>query len=145
MNKSERDLIDLKLKISDDFNREVSKLVKLVDTKIQGNLEVDSLKRLIKLGKSTDPLILINSCQDLLWKFRDLISEEKDQFFLDYDYKDEQNVAIEEDKKFIESIIRLFKAAYKTYSSGEKKLIWKSLKQMLKFIIEFKLACGDHI
>jgi hypothetical protein len=145
MNKEECERIDKKIKISVEFNREISKLINLTHTKFRGNLEIDRLKRLVKLGKEADPLILIENCMEYLLKFKDEINSEKDTFFLEYDFDTMYNQAETEDKQFIQRIINLFKIKYREFSDPEKQIIWQTLKNMLCCIIEYKTTYPGNI
>lgn len=135
MDNNERNIIDEHLKIADGFNREISKLIRLTD-KVHNNTAIDRLKRLIKLGKDDNPLVLIESCKDTLWKFRDYISEENEAFFLNNEFTDDAN---SDNKGFIDEVIALFKQKYIEFTGAERHVIWKIIKAMLTYSIKYML------
>lgn len=145
MDKTERELIDEKIKISGNFNKEVGKLFKMATMKIPNNFELERIRKLISLGKSTDQLILIENAKDKLWEYNAEISAEQEQFFLDSTFeKDKKNMSDAEDKKLVENLISIFKLYYPKLSAGEKREIWKSMKEMLRLAIAYKLICGEY-
>ena len=138
MNKGERARIDAKLKLGDKFNREISKLVRFADTKFSNNIEIDRLKRLIKIGKDTDPVLLIEECSINFTKFSEYINNENEDFFLQYEFEEEINDMNEEDHSFLNNIVKLFKSKFCEFSKAEKKEIWKLLKMMLEDVEQYE-------
>lgn len=140
---SSNDIIDQKLKLADAFNREIAKLLRLADQKMP-SLDMDQIRRLISLGKSSDPLLLIDGSEDLLWQYKNEINAENDQFFLNMNYKKEIKHPDSISTEFIEKFIGALKTCYLTLSKNEKKVIWTCLKSMLKCVIEYKLLLSAN-
>ena len=64
------------------FSSDIAQLLKLVDNKLAGNLEVDRLKRIIRIARDEEPLLIINKCKDKIWDSREKILAEDEDFFV---------------------------------------------------------------
>lgn len=144
--KEETSIIDKKLAISDEFNKYLFRLVKLIEMKFSGSYSdsslIDRYKRRISVAKSTDPLIIIEKCKNKLWEIREHILNENDKFFIDSEYNEMVSNLSEKDE--ITHIIQLFKQKYSTLLDDEKTAIWGCLKPMLRCSIQYKIIKNEH-
>lgn len=124
------------------FSTDLSHMLKLIDNKLAGNLEVDRLKRLIRIARDEEPLMIINRCKDKIWDSREKILAEDEEFFLSRKY--DEYIKKDGNQMFIEGLINLFKNGRKMLSEKESKFMWTIIKRLLATITEYKLLIGDY-
>ncbi|MGL5934196.1 MAG: hypothetical protein ACRCZI_01085 [Cetobacterium sp.] len=138
---NDRKLTDEVNTIITNFNSTTSTILRICKKLAPNQVELDSLQNIIKLAKDVDPLIIINRCKDKFWMHREYIINEDENFFLNNQFS--SFIKDDENKSFIYSLINLIKSRYKTMSVGEKKQIWSLIKDLLKYVIEYKKSIND--
>lgn len=140
MASKKKDIIDKKLEISDEFNKYLFRLIKLIESKFTSyndSILIDRYKRRISVAKSTNPLFLIEKCKNKLWELKDHILVKNDDFFIKTQYDEMVANLVEKDE--ITHIIHLFKQKYSSLLDDEKNVIWSCLQPMLRCSIQYKL------
>jgi hypothetical protein len=125
-----------------DFHSQLSKVLKLIDSKIPNDIEIDRLKRLIRIARDEEPLMIINKCKDKLWNAREQIRTKDKTYFL----KKEYNEYIKKDgnQMFIEGIIGLIKQSHTMLSEKELEVVWKINNKLLDDVCKYKILIGDY-
>jgi len=129
-------------KIIQDFHSQIAKTLKVVDSKLPNNIEVDRLKRLVRIARDEEPLMIINRCKDKIWDSREQILAENEDYFLSKEY--DEYIKKDENQMFIEGLIGLFKQSHHLLSDKERAYVWKINKQLLNDVIQYKMLVGDH-
>jgi hypothetical protein len=125
-----------------DFHSQISKVLKIVDSKLPNDIEVDRLKRLIRIGRDEEPLMIINRCKDKIWNSRDQIRARDQDYFLNRDY--DEYIKKDQNQMFIEGLIGLFKQSHDLLNEKELDILWKINNQLLNDICEYKILIGDY-
>ena len=128
--------------ILQSFSSDIAQLLKIVDAKLPGNLEVDRLKRLIRIARDEEPLMIINKCKDKIWDSREKILAEDEEFFISKKY--DEYIKKDENQMFIEGLINLFKSSRSLLSKKENKFMWGTVKHLLATVTEYKILIGDY-
>jgi hypothetical protein len=137
--------MDTQQKISaivQSFSSDISQLLKIVDAKLAGNLEVDRLKRVIRIARDEEPLMIINKCKDKIWDSREQILAEDEDFFISKRY--DEYIKKDENQMFIEGLINLFKRSRSLLSEKESKFMWATVKHLLATVTEYKMLIEDY-
>jgi hypothetical protein len=137
--------MDTQQKISaivQSFSSDISQLLKIVDAKLAGNLEVDRLKRVIRIARDEEPLLIINKCKDKIWDSREQILAEDEDFFISKRY--DEYIKKDENQMFIEGLINLFKSSRSLLSEKESKFMWATVKHLLATVTEYKMLIEDY-
>ena len=137
--------MDTQRKISaivQSFSSDISQLLKIVDAKLAGNLEVDRLKRVIRIARDEEPLMIINKCKDKIWDSREQILAEDEDFFISKRY--DEYIKKDENQMFIEGLINLFKSSRSLLSEKESKFMWSTVKHLLATVTEYKMLIEDY-
>ena len=124
------------------FSSDIAQLLKLVDNKLAGNLEVDRLKRIIRIARDEEPLLIINKCKDKIWDSREKILAEDEDFFVAKKF--DEYIKKDDNQMFIESLIALFKSGFGSLSAKEKKFMWSIVQRLLETVAEYKILIGDY-
>lgn len=124
------------------FHSGISKIFKIIDAKTPGNLEIDRLKRLVRIARDEDPLNIINKCKDKLWDSRERILERDQKFFMNNTFG--QYIKKDENQMFIESMINLIQTNVDNLSAKEKDYIWKIIQGLLDQVTVYKILIGDY-
>jgi hypothetical protein len=131
---SQYDIVD----ISDNFNKNIKKLILLLNQSLENNILFETIKRRTTLIIKSHPLFLLEEAGPQIFQYRDYIKSDSDELFLNLeetvlnhdqmqDYiKDNQN-----DKDSILMLLRLIKNIWIKYNETEKKMIRKILKVLL--------------
>lgn len=123
------------------FNGIVIKVMKIC-RKIEPNVvELEDLQNKIKLAKEIDPFLIINRAKDKIWYHREQIIEEDENFFLNNEYT--QFIKNDENKTFMYMLVNLVKSRYRTMSAAEKAEIWRLIKELLRYVVEYKKISND--
>lgn len=130
--------------ISDKFNKNIKKLILLLNQSLEDNILFDTIKRRTMLITKSHPLFLLEEAGPQIFQYRDYIKNESDELFLSLedtvmnheqmqDYiKDNKN-----DKDNIVMLLKLIKNIWIDYSDEEKKIIKKTLKILLSEYCKF--------
>lgn len=138
-----RDLTDEVTTIVANFHGIIFKILKIM-RKIEPNvLELESLQKKLGIARDLDPLLIINRCKDKIWMFRESIINEDADFFMKNKFS--EFVKNDENKPFMYTMINLIKTKWMEITAFEQKEIWRMIKELLRHIIEYKQAIGDHL
>lgn len=124
------------------FHSQIAKVLKIVDSKLPNDIEVDRLKRLIRIARDEEPLMIINKCKDKIWDSRDQIRKKDDEYFLQREY--DEYIKKDENQMFIEGLIGLFKQSHDLLSKKEIEILWKINNKLLDYVCEYKILIGDY-
>lgn len=124
------------------FHSNIAKLLKMANVKLKGNIEIDRLKRLIRIARDEAPFSIITKCKDKIWSSRDQIIKNDEKFFLNKQY--DEYIKEDENKDFIHTLIKLFKSGFEQTNNKEKKIMWDVINKLLKNVTEYKLLTGDY-
>jgi hypothetical protein len=126
------------------FNSVISKIIKLIEATEPNNIEIDRLKRLARIAKNEEPLFIINRCKDKIWNSREHIIEKNEKFFMD---DDQFNQYIKHDRKepFIRALMKIVQDGFTKLNENEKNHIWKIIKDLLKYVTEYKILIDDCV
>lgn len=139
-------IIDQRMRLCDAFNREIGKLIKLCLAKFPQNGDLERLRNLISLAKAADSAALLDGCKDYLWTYNDQIVREDEQFFLSAELPTsvtQANTTADPTKDHAttaKSLISMFRLHFPHFLAAEKAIIWKSIKEMLRLSIEYRLS-----
>jgi hypothetical protein len=117
-------------------------MLKMVDSKLTGNLDIDRLKRLIRITRDESPLLIIDSCKEEIWADREQILAENENYFIkkDFDEFDDHD----ENTEFLKNLVHLIKETLTLFSKKEKTQIWKINKNILQNVVQYKILTGDY-
>ncbi len=130
--------------IADKFNKNIKKLILLLNQSLEDNILFDTIKRRTMLITKSHPLFLLEEAGPQIFQYRDHIKNESDELFLSLedtvmnhkqmqDYiNDNQN-----DKDNIVMLLKLIKNIWIDYNPDEKKIIKKTLKILLSEYCKF--------
>jgi hypothetical protein len=125
-----------------DFHSQIAKILKVVDSKRPNDLEVDRLKRLIRIARDEEPLLIMNKCKDKIWDSRLQIRGKNMDYFLSRDYN--EFVKKDGNQMFIESLINLVKRSREELNEKEIAFIWKVNNKLLDDVCEYKILTEDY-
>lgn len=135
MNKKNNDKeIDIVLS---EFHSTIFKILKICRKIEPNNMDLEWLQSKLSIARDIDPLIIITTCSEYIWEYREHIITENEDFFLKSKYTE----FIKEDtkdKSFMYSIINLIKNKYSEISKSEKKSLWDLIKSVLSFTVKYK-------
>ena len=140
--KSEKKLIDARIKNAELFNRNIKKLMRIIYSKTGKNLStkanINWLQNKIKIGVSISVFEIIERCQDKIVGVTDHIKKKNVKFFLDRKY--DEYIKQDDNQKFIVTIIELIQKGYPHLKEDEKKEIWGIAKQLLICSLKNKIS-----
>lgn len=130
--------------ITDIFNKNIKKLLLIVNHSLEDNILFDTIKRRTLLIIKSHPILLLEEAGPQLFKYRDHIKNDSDDFILNIeenvmndnqmkDYiKDNEN-----DKDNIMILLNMLRQVWVKYDDKEKKIIKKTLKILLSEYCKF--------
>jgi hypothetical protein len=123
------------------FNRQVSKLMKIANEISGDNPNIEWLTRLFKILRNESPLCILDRCVDKIWDNKDSILKRDAKFFETCDF----NKYIKKDgnKEFLDGIVTLVRSKYFDLTEKEQNCIWVCMEEMLKNIIKYRLLKCD--
>jgi dTDP-glucose pyrophosphorylase len=124
--------------ITDVFNKNIKKLLLIVNESLEDNILFDTIKRRTLLIIKSHPIFLLEEAGPQLFKYRDHIKNDSEDFILNI----EENVMNdnqmqdyiknnENDKDGIMILLNMLKEVWVKYDEKEKKIIKKTLKILL--------------
>jgi hypothetical protein len=123
------------------FNRQVTKLLKIAESIIPNNHTIDWAKRVIKIIRNEDPPAILERCVDKLWDNREPIMKRDAEFFkvckLDKYIKNDEN------KEWLDKLVNLIKTKYFELNANEQSYIWDCMEELLKNVIKYRLLQDD--
>lgn len=135
------DIVD----ISEKFNKNIKKLINIMNSSISNNILFDTIKRRTKIVIDNNPLYLLEEGGVHIFKYREYIKNENiEELLLNYD----QVISSDNDAKQylnqnqdesqdIKQLLGLLKNIWEKYSVDEKKIINKIFKVLLSEYCKF--------
>lgn len=127
--------------IIQQFNRQVSRLMKIANEISGDDPNIEWLTRVFKIMRNESPLCILEKCVDKIWDNKDHILEKNTKFFetcsLDKYIKRDKN------KEWIDEMVKLVRTKFFDLSEKEQNCIWECMGEMLKNIIKYRLLKGD--
>lgn len=139
--------------IIDEFNEATIELLNIIEETVKNTdsyVLFKTAKKKINIVMSTDPVFLLDSGGDYLYKYRDVITKgDFDDFILNTEkyiqaddmneIKNRSSSSSSEEVNSAESIIKYLRDKWCEYSSREKKIIKRLVKIMLSNNCKYKL------
>lgn len=135
------DIVD----ISEKFNKNIKKLINIMNSSISNNILFDTIKRRTKIVIDNNPLYLLEEGGVHIFKYREYIKNENvEELLLNYDNmilsdndaKEYLNQNKDESQD-ITKLLGLLKNIWVNYSAEEKKIINKVFKILLSEYCKF--------
>lgn len=140
MNKSIKE-IDI---ILTNFNRHISRLIKLASNIEPNNLDIDRIKRIVSILRSTNPNLILENCIDNMWDNREHIINRDMPFFLsNMEALNEKYIKRDDDHDWIENLVKYVSTKIDKLDESHKIYIWDSLNGMLQEIIKYRIQISD--
>jgi hypothetical protein len=125
--------------ISEKFNKNIKKLINILNQSITNNILLDTIKRRIKIVIDTDPLFLIEQGGVHIFNYREYIKNEQiEELLFNYDQVIQSNKDAQEylngnanEAEDINKLLGLLKNVWNTYGDEEKKIVNKIFKILL--------------
>ncbi len=128
------DIID----IAEKYNKNIKKLIIIIDQSLQDNILFDTIKRRTILITKSHPLFLLEEAGPQIFQYRDYIKNESEELFTNLEdtvmNNDQMKDYIKDngnDTQNILIMLKLIKEIWYKYSEEEKKIIHKLLKVLL--------------
>lgn len=128
-------------RIVKDFHNTISQVLKICRSIEPNNVDLKDIQIKFIRFKDVDPLLIINSCKDRIWQFKDGIINEDEKFFMNSNFTHLYNT--DENSEFISGIIDTIKSKFSERSDAEKRKIWDLMKSVLRCVIEYKREIKD--
>lgn len=130
--------------IADKFNKNIKKLILLLNQSLEDNILFDTIKRRTMIITKSHPLFLLEEAGPQIFQYRDYIKNESDELFLSLEntvmnHEQMQDYIKENknDKDNIVMLLKLVKNIWVDYNDDEKKIIQKTLKILLSEYCKF--------
>lgn len=137
--KKQKELSD----ILQQFNRQVSRIFKIVDAIVPDEPNVDWARRIIKIFRNENPPAVLEKCIDKLWDNKDHIMSRDVNFFKTCSF--DKYIKKDENKEWLDRLIVLMRTRFFDLSKKEQNCIWECLGEMLKNVIKYKITKGDFV
>jgi len=128
--------------ILQQFNREVSRLFKVIDAIIPDDPTVDWARRIIKIFRNENPLAVLDRSVDKLWEHKDNIIARNSEFFRTCSF--DKYIKKDGNKEWLDNLIKIIRTRFFDLSEKEQNYIWACLEGMLTNVIKYKLIKGDY-
>lgn len=131
-------------KLSDilfQFNRQIKKLFKMVDSLMPDNPNVDWARRVIKYIEASNPNMIIERCLDKLWDNKDHIRTRDAEFFKSASMS--KYIKNDGNKEWLDRLVHLVKTKYYDLKEKEKVIFWDTVNKMLELSIEYRIAQSE--
>jgi hypothetical protein len=127
--------------ILDNFNRQVSRIMKIAEAKEKDNIDVIWVRKLISLIRQENPPLILERCIDKLWDNREQIMKRDMDFFLKNSFG--KYVKDDDNKEWLTGLISMVQKKQALLSEDEKKYIWDCINKMLECVIQYRIIMGD--
>lgn len=132
--------------IIDKFNKNIKKIIKILDAKIINNITLDTLKRRLYMVMKDSPIILLQHGGNTIYYYKDyIVNNSLDELFmkdLDYfiDVKNlNDNIKQDVNDKEIGELFNLTKLAWKTLNEKEKEYTTNIFKSLVSEYSKYSL------
>lgn len=128
--------------LAEKFNKCIMRIFRMAESKLNSNNpDIDQLGRLLKLFRSTYPMLMIERCKDKLWVVREYILNKNEAYFLDRSY--DEYIKKDKNQRFIETLIEMIQESRSALTDTEVEYIWVSVQEMLGYAMNFKILIND--
>jgi len=135
------DIVD----ISEKFNKNIKKLINIMNASISNNILFDTIKRRTKLVIDNNPLYLLEEGGVHIFKYREYIKNENiEELLLNFDQviksDNDANQYLnnnQDESQDIKQLLGMLKDIWVKYSTEEKKIINKLFKVLLSEYCKF--------
>ena len=132
------------MQLVDDFNATVNQIINTVEKKTRNDLDLanlDTLKRRIKLGKSTlGDDILCTQSMPIFMKYKKQIMTCDESFFLGLNIANEcRNIEISSSDEYVFSLIDAMKIYYSKASDTDRQALWSNVKRLFELSLEYSI------
>lgn len=135
------DIVD----ISEKFNKNIKKLINIMNSSISNNILFDTIKRRTKLVIDNNPLYLLEEGGVHIFKYREYIKNENiEELLLNFDQviksDNDANQYLnnnQDESQDIKQLLSMLKDIWVKYSTEEKKIINKIFKVLLSEYCKF--------
>jgi len=104
-------------------------IIDLFQKKFPNDVDIEQLRRLIIMLNKEEPLVVMKSIKDAVWKIKDHIINENEEYFLSNDRKKEiKNGVQDKYSDLANNLTRKIFSKIRYFSEKEKETIWKKLK-----------------
>jgi len=131
------DKTDEFLAITDALHTPLFKLMGIAIALDPNNADLELMRERMSLAKNSDPLVIMTSCKDQIWKYHEQILAQDTQFFM------ELAGAHQNDDKVVNSIIISIKQQLHKLTNSERAIIWGHIKAILEAVVRYKKASGE--
>jgi hypothetical protein len=125
-----------------NYNREVKKLLNIVDYLIPDNPKVYIIIRVFNMVKRENPSMIIERGVDKLWDNKDHILNKDVEFFKKS--TGAQYIKDDSNKEWLTELISMLKDEYENLNEKEIDMMWTGMKNLLEYVIQFKLLKQDY-
>jgi hypothetical protein len=135
-------------KVIDNFHKSLFKLVKISKGLEPNNIELETIHKLMITARRTDPLIIIDTCKDIIWDLRTQILNKEEAFFLDTNILKKVNINIpvqEINQDILTCLISTFQKKYTILKPLEKDEIWRLVNDILINVVKYKKLTNDYV
>lgn len=130
--------------ISTKFNKNIKKLIIIIDNSVSNNILFDTIKRRTMLITKSHPLFLLEEAGPQIFQYRDYIKDESEDLFKNLEDTVMNNEQMQDyikdngnDTENIVMLLGIIKNIWFKYSNEEKKIIHKLLKVLLSEYCKF--------
>lgn len=129
--------------ITDKFNKNIKKIIQILDLNIVNNVTLDTLKRQLMIVMKETPLILLQEGGGIFYSKRDYIyNDNLDELFsIDLSTlvsSDDMN-KVDVNYKGVDELFNLIKQLWVNFNDNEKKKVNKLFKNLLSEYSKYKL------
>jgi hypothetical protein len=128
--------------IVQNYNRQVKKLLSMIDYLIPDNPKVYLIIRIFNMIKRENPSMIIERGVDKLWDNKDHILNKDVEFFKKS--TGSQYIKDDNNKEWLTELISMLKEEYENLNEKEINVIWSGMKNLLECVIQFKLLKQDY-
>ena len=127
--------------ISEKFNKNIKRLVKILDSNIVNNIPFDTLKRRISIGMKETPIILLQKGGEFIFQYRLFIGDDNlNELFskeLSY-FGNTEDLGNDANEKEIGELFNITKNIWIKFNDDEKKYTTKNFKALLSGYSKYK-------
>lgn len=136
------DLSDDLIKITDEFNNTVFRILKICKHFEPNNIDIEWLHKRLTYARTNDSLLIMDRSKDKIWFYRNEILSRNLNFFMKNTFdgfiKDDDN------KPFMYTLLNTIKKRIPDLSEKEKVDMWDLVNQLLVYVTMYKIRCGEH-
>jgi sulfur relay (sulfurtransferase) DsrC/TusE family protein len=119
--------------IIDRYNKNIKMLLKIMQTKLPNDIEVNDINKRLNTALSFDPLFILTESGPYLFKYKKQIEEKNMTFFINKDDWSDDIAAVnnKDDSELSHNIINKIKNIWKYLNDKEKNVIYNITESLL--------------